>query len=252
MEKKMIRVPFEAELAKKITNGEVEGRIVTRDGMSVRVICLDKKCITPIVALIDCGDEMECLEYYYKNGVSLHKHDDEDNGDIFIEIPEYMTFMDGDILMLRNQYHFVFVYNSEIGKYGSYFGITLDDYDSFFDSEITSEHDENIIEFRKASTEEKQKLIEVLKESKEPKAKEYLKRFFDIEVKPECKFKPFDKVLVRNSLEMEWIPRFFERATQCSQSVRYITLDNNGWKYCIPYNEQTAHILGTIEDYKGD
>ena len=37
-----------------------------------------------------------------------------------------------------------------------------------------------------------------LKASKEPKAKEYLKRFFGIEEKPKYEFKPFDKVLVRD------------------------------------------------------
>lgn len=31
---KMISIPFDLELAKKITNGEVEGRIVTRDDKS--------------------------------------------------------------------------------------------------------------------------------------------------------------------------------------------------------------------------
>lgn len=31
----MIKIPFDIELAKKITNGEVEGKVVTRDGQSV-------------------------------------------------------------------------------------------------------------------------------------------------------------------------------------------------------------------------
>lgn len=36
METEMIKVPFDVELAKKITNGECEGRIVTRDGRNVQ------------------------------------------------------------------------------------------------------------------------------------------------------------------------------------------------------------------------
>lgn len=32
METKYVKVPFEVELAKKITNGEVEGRIIDNDG----------------------------------------------------------------------------------------------------------------------------------------------------------------------------------------------------------------------------
>ena len=35
METKYVRVPFDIEMAKKITNGKVEGRVVTRDGRSV-------------------------------------------------------------------------------------------------------------------------------------------------------------------------------------------------------------------------
>lgn len=40
-------------------------------------------------------------------------------------------------------------------------------------------------------------MINALKASNNPKAKEYLKRFFGIEEKPKYEFKPFDKVLVR-------------------------------------------------------
>ena len=37
------RVPFNLELAKKITNVEVKGHIVTRDGRQARIICFDRK-----------------------------------------------------------------------------------------------------------------------------------------------------------------------------------------------------------------
>lgn len=36
------RVPFNLELAKKIASKETKGRIVTRDGRQVRIICFDK------------------------------------------------------------------------------------------------------------------------------------------------------------------------------------------------------------------
>lgn len=41
MEQKLVKVPFEVELAKKITNGGVEGRIVTDNGSEVRIVCFD-------------------------------------------------------------------------------------------------------------------------------------------------------------------------------------------------------------------
>lgn len=52
------KVPFDLELAKKITNNEVKGRIVTEDGLNARIVCFDMKyggCKT-LAALVDCGD----------------------------------------------------------------------------------------------------------------------------------------------------------------------------------------------------
>lgn len=37
------KVLFDIELAKKITNKEVKGRIVTRGGHQARIICFDKE-----------------------------------------------------------------------------------------------------------------------------------------------------------------------------------------------------------------
>lgn len=239
----MIRVPFDVELAKKITNGKVDGRIVTREGKSVRIVCWNKIDKTyPIVGLEDNGFE-EYLKSYTTEGI--WDTDSCKNNSLMLEIPEYMTFKDGDVLSYDGG---KFILKRIDGKdraeyYANFYGIY-----TAFDSACSMK---NFVNHLRLATEEERKiLINALKKSKRPEAKKYLKRFFGIEEKPEYEFKPFDKVLVRNSLEMDWIPRFFERATQCSQSVRYITLDNNSWKYCIPYNEHTAHLLGTIESLK--
>lgn len=60
MEQKLVKVPFDVELAKRIQSGECEGRIVTRDGENVRILCFDRKGTElPIVALVEikCGVE---------------------------------------------------------------------------------------------------------------------------------------------------------------------------------------------------
>lgn len=112
-----------------------------------------------------------------------------------------------------------------------------------FDSDTLGE---NLMKnLRKATEDEKERLKNRLKESKKTKAREYLKRFFGIEVKPECEFKPFDRVICRDDYS-EWFVDMFSH------------IDGNGsfacigsvWKYCLPYNEQTAHLLGTEKDYK--
>lgn len=56
---KFKKVPFNLELAKKITNKEVKGRISNGDGYEARIICWDKKCDYkkyPIIALVDIDD----------------------------------------------------------------------------------------------------------------------------------------------------------------------------------------------------
>lgn len=35
-----------------------------------------------------------------------------------------------------------------------------------------------------------------------------------------------------------------------TQSGKYLCVGDL-WMYCIPYNEETAHLLGTTDDWKG-
>lgn len=82
------RVPFDLELAKKITNKETKGRIVTEDGLTARIVCFDfKHCGSKhnIIALIDCGD-YELSTKYDANGkvkVMQNKYD------LHLEVPTY-------------------------------------------------------------------------------------------------------------------------------------------------------------------
>ena len=100
---------------------------------------------------------------------------------------------------------------------------------------------------RLVTEEEKQKLIDALKASQEPKAKEYLKRFFGIEEKPEYEFKSFDKVLVKDNEDEEWHISFFAREiVDDSDGLPYKYECSNGtlWNYCIPF-EGNETLLGT-------
>lgn len=81
------KIPLDIELAKKITNGEVKGRIVTRDGRQVRIICFDKEGYYPIVALVKKSCGVENTYTYNKEGREF------DIGmsllDLFLEVPTY-------------------------------------------------------------------------------------------------------------------------------------------------------------------
>lgn len=67
-------------------------------------------------------------------------------------------------------------------------------------------------------------------------------------VKPKCQFKPFDKVLVRDNEGQFWNANYFSHYEGNKEDYPYACIDNY-YRYCIPYNEHTAHLLGTTDPY---
>ncbi|WP_289091141.1 hypothetical protein [uncultured Bacteroides sp.] len=253
MEKKYIKVPFDVEMAKKITEKSVEGRIVTRCGFTARVICWDRfGRDNPLVVLFN-NKKDEVVVCYNNDGVfSTEKK--ENSLDLMLEIPEYMAFKDGDIVKLSNDtYTWLSIIKdidlSDDGKGGllyftnDYVSMLINDGDGSIDIDTYSDAGQKV---ERATEEEKQKLIDVMKANESPKAKEYLKRFFGIEEKKEYEFKPFDKVLVRDNDFMDgvWYADIF---SHISTEGNYCCI-GSVWEYCIPYNEQTAHLLGTTNN----
>lgn len=59
--------------------------------------------------------------------------------------------------------------------------------------------------------------------------------------------KPFDKVLVRDGNLGNWKNLFFSYIIERETCYPYLCL-NNQYKYCIPYNEDTKHLVGTSEE----
>ena len=60
-------------------------------------------------------------------------------------------------------------------------------------------------------------------------------------------FKPYDKVLVRDGNLGNWKNLFFSYIIERETCYPYLCL-NNQYKYCIPYNEDTKHLVGTSEE----
>lgn len=82
------KIPFDLELAKKITNKEAKGRIVTDDGHEVRIICYDYRHFggkNRLVALIDLGDNEIALSYN-NEGKEI---DNREKFAIHLEVPTY-------------------------------------------------------------------------------------------------------------------------------------------------------------------
>lgn len=152
-----------------------------------------------------------------------------------------MTYKDGDVLISSDGNPFIYK-NISNGYISAYYGIT-DVGNEVFDSR-------NFTSLIKGKANEAQRkvIIDALKASKQPVAKEYLKRFFNIEVKQECEFKPFDKVIVRDGDRGKWKADFFSHKIE-DNSFPYICVSDSH-KYCIPYNDQTKHLLGTNDNWE--
>ncbi len=254
MEKKYIKVPFDVEMAKRISNGEVDSKIITRDGRNVRVVCWDARGDLCILALL-AGKSKDDVGAYPNDGRIFMEG--ESPADLMLEIPEYMTYRDGDIVKLSNDtYTWLSIIKdidlSDDGKGGllyftnDYVSMLINDGDGSIDIDTYSDAGQKV---ERATEEEKQKLIDAMKANESPKAKEYLKRFFGIEEKKEYEFKPKDWVLCRSG--NEWcLCRFSHKTMRFDGVLMFVTVGGIAYEQCIPYNEQTAHLIGKTDDWK--
>lgn len=99
-------------------------------------------------------------------------------------------------------------------------------------------------EYRFATDEDKQQLFDAL--AKEGKAWDAEKKQV-VDLKPKVELKPFDKVLSRRCSEDYWVLNFYSHKAD----YYHICIDGSSNLYCIPYNEETAHLLGTTDDWEG-
>ena len=59
--------------------------------------------------------------------------------------------------------------------------------------------------------------------------------------------KPFDKVLVRCNNSESWKVQLFSHIIEDDKICPYVCISYN-YKYCIPYNNDTKHLVGTNEE----
>lgn len=58
---------------------------------------------------------------------------------------------------------------------------------------------------------------------------------------------PFDKVLGRDSCTDIWRCTFYSHTREDESILKYITIDSS-YKHCIPYNDDTKHLVGTRKE----
>lgn len=190
MEQKLVRVPFSVDMAKKITSGELYGNIIDNTRSYYRIVCfdlLDDK--GKLIGLRKNSDFTETAFTFNDNGCCVQNTSRE----LSIEVPEYITFKEGDLIAYGNGDLVLFKTHIFDRKCYQQYAVLSNGKLEIGTSACMVYYDSRI-----ANEEERNTFINALKASKEKKAKEYLKKFFEIEQKPECEFKPFDRVLVRD------------------------------------------------------
>lgn len=166
-----------------------------------------------------------------------------------LEIEKQPEFKDGDILCViesSNNYHYILIYEGQDDEH-IYPYVTMLENNSLIiekGSYFTKPKDYSM---RYATEEEKQQLFDALE--KEGKAWDAEKKQI-VDLKPKCEFKPFDKVLVRHQKTEEWSANIFSHTDKTDEYLDYVCV-NGRWEFCIPYNKETAHLLGTTDDWEG-
>ena len=172
-----------------------------------------------------------------------------------LEIQTQPEFKDGDIVLVESDMIgintgsmiAIFRKEKEIDKYK--FSPALCEsieHDTYLreDSVVLSPSDIQI--FRPATDSEKQQLFDVLE--KKGKAWDAEKKQV-VDVKPKWTPKPFDRVITRNDDDDIWTANIFSHMDSHGE---YVTIGCvGGYTYCIPYNEETAKLIGTTNNVVG-
>lgn len=193
---------------------------------------------------------ISCLEM--QNVQDYHIEDNKDSSQTYIntlekrlggklnletlEIEKQLEFKDGDIVVYGKSVAIC----RKIYKHTLCFYVSLNEmFGLLFDDEVESSE-----EYRFATEEEKKQFFSALE--KEGKRWDSDKKAI-VDLKPKVELKPFDKVLVRDFGSQAWQVSLFGY----KDSDFYYCCNGCGWNQCIPYNEETAHLLGTTGEWKG-
>lgn len=153
-----------------------------------------------------------------------------------LEIEKQLEFKDGDIVVYGKSVAIC----RRIYKHTLSFYVSLNEmFGLLFADEVESSE-----EYRFATEEEKQQLFDALE--KKGKAWDAEKKQI-VDIKKELQFKPFEKVLVRDSYNDMWRASFFSHIKE--DDGRYVTTCCT-WKFCIPYIGNES-LVGTTKDVEG-
>lgn len=169
-----------------------------------------------------------------------------------LKIEKQTEFKDGDVVVtdaVPSLYYSKCIFilkgdlNTDESCANSYIFYNINNNDFCFDVLDTEIRDRNI---HLATDSEKQQLFDALE--KEGKAWDAEKKQI-VDLPKKCEFKPFDKVICRDSDAEIWKANFFSHYD--AKAYFPFFCNNCGYKYCLPYNEKTAKLIGTTNNVEG-
>lgn len=205
-------------------------KIETRNGNPARIICVDRKhrgdCPFNVIALVDIGRE-EIVVKYTANG-HYHSFPDKNSSDLlFASEEKEPLFKPGDVAITKNGSNYCAACISEHPK--GYYFITPDE------AKEVGAHLATPEEIKRWNEEELH-----------PAHKHYSKD----KRKIEYWFLPFDKVLVRDRTFPKWRCNIFSYYDKDDVLKCHYVCISGSYRECIPYNEKTAHLMGTKNNYE--
>ena len=156
-----------------------------------------------------------------------------------LEVEKHQTeFKDGDIVVYGKSVSIC----RKIYEHTLYFYVSIDEtFGLLFDDNCASSEG-----YRFATDSEKQQLFDAL--AKVGKAWDAERKQI-VDLKPKWTPKPFDRVITRVNNDVIWTANIF---SHIDRHGKYVTIGCiSGYRYCIPYNEETAKLIGTTNNWEG-
>lgn len=162
-----------------------------------------------------------------------------------IEHPK-QEFKDGDIVSIEddNDYKAIIIYKSNGGCMFRSYALIDNIYNQLGIDKIVNTLGRWI---HLATDSEQQQLFSAL-EKEGKRWNPDTKQIEDLSKKYELK--PFDKVLAKIAGHT-WTADFFSHYDENDEELPYVCIGYGQVAHCIPYNEETKHLLGTTDKWKG-
>lgn len=163
-------------------------------------------------------------------------------------------FKDGDILaspssLFEGDYVFIFNGYDNQNNLGYYVAVDNDSDNLYFSCGHVWCYKSDAVRY--ATEEEKQRLLEAL--AKEGKAWDAEKKAI-VDLKPKVEeLKPFDKIVAFEEMSKEWVCDMFSHYSKNYEDKEVIvTLGGCTYFKALPFNEETAKLIGTTDNWEGN